>query len=47
MNNTANFMKMFMLLQDMSTHIDDKVEAHIESNERNVFAKPGIIKQKT
>ena len=44
MNNTTNFMKMFMMLQDMSTPIDLKVEEIIKRKERIVFATPGIIK---
>ena len=44
MNNTVNFMKMFMMLQDMNTSIDTKVEEIIERKERIVFATPGIIK---
>ena len=44
MNNTTNFMKMFMMLQDMSAPIDAKVEEIIERKERIVFATPGIIK---
>jgi hypothetical protein len=44
MNNTTNFMKMFMMLQDMNTSIDTKVEEIIERKERIVFATPGIIK---
>jgi hypothetical protein len=44
MNNTTNFMKMFMMLQDMSAPIDLKVEEIIKSKERIVFATPGIIK---
>ena len=37
-------MKMFMMLQDMNTSIDTKVEEIIERKERIVFATPGIIK---
>ena len=44
MNNTTNFMQMFMMLQDMNTSIDTKVEEIIERKERIVFATPGIIK---
>jgi|TARA_R100000027_G_scaffold55375_1_gene44513 hypothetical protein len=44
MNNTVNFMKMFMMLQDMSAPIDAKVEEIIKRKERIVFATPGIIK---
>ena len=44
MNNTTNFMQMFMMLQDMDTSIDLKVEEIIERKERIVFATPGIIK---
>ena len=44
MNNTTNFMQMFMMLQDMSTPIDLKVEEIIKRKERIVFATPGIIK---
>ena len=46
MNNTTNFMQMFMMLQDMSAPIDAKVEEIKERKERNVFATPGIIKPK-
>ena len=44
MNNTANFMKMFMMLQDIETSVDTKVEEIIERKERIVFATEGIIK---
>ena len=44
MNNTTNFMKMFMMLQDMSTPIDANVKETIKRKERIVFATPGIIK---
>lgn len=44
MNNTTNFMQMFMMLQDMNTSIDTKVEEIIKRKERIVFATPGIIK---
>ena len=44
MNYTANFMKMFMMLQDMSAPIDAKVEEIIKRKERIVFATEGIIK---
>ena len=44
MNNTTDFMKMFMMLQDMSAPIDAKVEEIIKRKERIVFATPGIIK---
>ena len=44
MNYTANFMKMFMMLQDIETSVDTKVEEIIERKERIVFATPGIIK---
>tara|TARA_Y100000114_G_scaffold124013_1_gene119696 strand:- start:60 stop:260 length:201 start_codon:yes stop_codon:yes gene_type:complete len=44
MNNTANFMKMFMMLQDIETSVDTKVEEIIKRKERIVFATPGIIK---
>ena len=44
MNNKTNFMQMFMMLQDMNTSIDTKVEEIIERKERIVFATPGIIK---
>ena len=37
-------MQMFMMLQDMNTSIDTKVEEIIERKERIVFATPGIIK---
>ena len=37
-------MQMFMMLQDMDTSIDLKVEEIIERKERIVFATPGIIK---
>ena len=46
MNNTLNFMKMFMMLQDIETSVDTKVEEIIERKERIVFATPGIIKPK-
>ena len=46
MNNKTNFMQMFMMLQDMNTSIDTKVEEIIERKERIVFATPGIIKPK-
>ena len=46
MNNTTNFMQMFMMLQDMDTSIDLKVEEIIKRKERIVFATPGIIKPK-
>ena len=46
MSNTTNFMQMFMMLQDMSTPIDLKVEEIIKRKERIVFATPGIIKPK-
>ena len=46
MENTTNFMQMFMMLQDMSAPIDAKVEERIERKERIVFATPGIIKPK-
>ena len=46
MNYTANFMKMFMMLQDIETSVDTKVEEIIERKERIVFATPGIIKPK-
>ena len=39
-------MQMFMMLQDMNTSIDTKVEEIIERKERFVFATPGIIKPK-
>ena len=44
MNNTANFMKMFMMLQDIETSVDTKVEEIIKRKERIVFATGGIIK---
>ena len=44
MNNTTNFMKMFMMLQDISTPIDANVKETIKRKERIVFATPGIIK---
>ncbi len=44
MNNTPNFMKMFMMLQDMNAPIDAKVEEIIKRKERIVFATEGIIK---
>ena len=44
MNNTTNFMKMFMMLQDMSEPIDANVKETIKRKERIVFATPGIIK---
>ena len=44
MNNTANFMKMFMMLQDMSAPSDTNVKETIKRKERIVFATPGIIK---
>ena len=44
MNNTANFMKMFMMLQDIETSVDTKVEEIIKRKERIVFATEGIIK---
>jgi hypothetical protein len=44
MNNTANFMKMFMMLQDMSAPSDANVKETIKRKERIVFATPGIIK---
>tara|TARA_R100000781_G_scaffold11212_1_gene10322 strand:+ start:82 stop:309 length:228 start_codon:yes stop_codon:yes gene_type:complete len=44
MNNTTNFMQMFMMLQDMSAPIDAKVEEIIKRKERIVFATSGIIK---
>ena len=44
MNNTANFMKMFMMLQDMSAPSDANVKEIIKRKERIVFATPGIIK---
>jgi hypothetical protein len=37
MNNTTNFMQMFMMLQDMSAPIDAKVEEIIERKERIVL----------
>ena len=37
-------MKMFMMLQDIETSVDTKVEEIIERKERIVFATPGIIK---
>ena len=39
-------MKMFMMLQDIETSVDTKVEEIIERKERIVFATPGIIKPK-
>ena len=44
MNNTVNFMKMFMMLQDIETSVDTKVEEIIKRKERIVFATEGIIK---
>jgi len=44
MNNTTNFMQMFMMLQDMSTPSDANVKEIIKRKERIVFATPGIIK---
>ena len=44
MNYTANFMKMFMMLQDMSAPIDAKVEEIIKRKERIVIATERIIK---
>ena len=44
MNNTANFMKMFMVLQDMRAPSDANVKEIIKRKERIVFATPGIIK---
>ena len=43
-SNPVGFMQMFMMLQDMNTSIDTKVEEIIERKERIVFATPGIIK---
>ena len=39
-------MKMFMMLQDIETSVDTKVEEIIERKERIVFATPCIIKPK-
>tara|TARA_R100000388_G_scaffold30803_2_gene24110 strand:+ start:244 stop:444 length:201 start_codon:yes stop_codon:yes gene_type:complete len=44
MNNTVNFMKMFMMLQDIETSVDTKVEEIIKRKERIVFATEGIVK---
>ena len=44
MNNTTNFMQMFMMLQDMSRPSDANVKEIIKRKERIVFATPGIIK---
>ena len=46
MNNTTNFMQMFMMLQDMSRPSDANVKEIIKRKERIVFATPGIIKPK-
>ena len=37
-------MKMFMMLQDIETSVDTKVEEIIKRKERIVFATEGIIK---
>ena len=44
MNNTTNFMQMFMTLQDMSAPSDANVKETIKRKERIVFATPVIIK---
>ena len=42
--NSAGFMQMFMMLQDMSTPENTSVKETIKRKERIVFATPGIIK---
>ena len=43
-SSPAGFMKMFMMLQDMSTPSDANVKEIIKRKERIVFATHGIIK---
>ena len=43
-SNPVGFMKMFMMLQDMSTPENTSVKETIKRKERIVFATPGIIK---
>tara|TARA_R110001583_G_scaffold65700_1_gene189690 strand:+ start:487 stop:702 length:216 start_codon:yes stop_codon:yes gene_type:complete len=43
-SNPVGFMKMFMMLQDMSAPSDANVKETIRRKERIVFATPGIIK---
>ena len=43
-SSPVGFMKMFMMLQDMSTPENTNVKEAIKSKERIVFATPGIIK---
>jgi len=42
--NSAGFMQMFMMLQDMSTPENTSVKETIKRKERIVFATAGIIK---
>ena len=43
-SNPVGFMKMFMMLQDMSTPENTSVKEIIRRKERIVFATPGIIR---
>ena len=43
-SNPAGFMKMFMMLQDMSTPENTSVKETIKRKEKIVFATHGIIK---
>tara|TARA_R110000822_G_scaffold94673_5_gene217078 strand:- start:1394 stop:1612 length:219 start_codon:yes stop_codon:yes gene_type:complete len=43
-SSPVGFMKMFMMLQDISAPSDANVKETIKRKERIVFATPGIIK---
>ena len=43
-NNTLNFMKLFMTMQDIATHKDTTIKDRVKQKERIVFATHGIIK---
>ena len=45
-NNPVNFMKLFLMMQDLSTPETTTIKERVKQKERIVFATTGIIKPK-